>query len=185
MGVADHERADLLARLGRAQHQINDPAALATLTEAAALARRCGAAPIVVQAALATDRGFLHLASLPSAQVAIIESALEVTGEGDAATRARLLALLAEALPPNTPGTRRAALAREAIALADASPDPALLARIGSSVLFALWGPSHDATRLRADVAAGRSPRPRPPATRTLSSPSTPRPTPSASSSCR
>ena len=151
--VADHERADLLARLGRAQHQINDPAALATLTEAAALARRCGATPIVVQAALATDRGFLHLGSVPSAQVAIIESALEVIGEGDAATRARLLALLAEALPQNTPGTRRAALAREAIALADASPDPALLARIGSSALFALWGPSHDATRLRADVA--------------------------------
>ena len=67
--VADHERADLLARLGRAQHQINDPAALATLTEAAALARRCGATPIVVQAALATDRGFLHLGSVPSAQV--------------------------------------------------------------------------------------------------------------------
>jgi DNA-binding SARP family transcriptional activator len=151
--VADHERAELLARLGRAQHQINDPAALATLTEAAALARSCGATQIVVQAALATDRGFLHLGSAPSAQVAIIESALEVTGEGDAATRARLLALLAEALPQNTPGTRRAALAREAIALADASPDPALLARIGSSTLFALWGPSDDAARLRADVA--------------------------------
>ena len=151
--VADHERADLLARLGRAQHQINDPAALAALAEAAALARRCGATPIVAQAALATDRGFLHLGALPSAQVAIIESALEVIGEGDAATRARLLALLAEALPPDTTGTRRAELACEAIALADASPDPALLARIGSSVLFALWGPSHDATRLRADVA--------------------------------
>ena len=151
--VADYERADLLARLGRAQHQINDPAALATLAGAAALARRCGATPIVAQAALATDRGFLHLGALPAAQVAIIESALEVIGEGDAATRARLLALLAEALPPDTPGTRRAELAREAIALADASPDPALLARIGSSVLFALWGPSHDATRLRADVA--------------------------------
>ena len=151
--VADHERADLLARLGRAQHQINDPAALATLTEAVALARRCGATSIVTQAALATDRGFLHLGWVPSAQVAIIESALEFIGDGDAATRARLLALLAEALPQNTPGTRRAALAREAIALADASPDPALLARICSSVLFALWGPSHDATRLRADVA--------------------------------
>jgi len=75
--VADHERADLLARLGRAQHQINDPA---TLTEAAALARRCGATPIVAQAALATDRGFLHLGPMPPAQVAIIESALEDLG---------------------------------------------------------------------------------------------------------
>src|SRR5260370_12806240 len=41
--VADHERADLLARLGRAPHQINDPAAPATVAAAARLARRCGA----------------------------------------------------------------------------------------------------------------------------------------------
>ena len=39
------------------------------------------------------DRARPHLGLLPSAQVAIIESALEVIGEGDAATRARLLAL--------------------------------------------------------------------------------------------
>ena len=51
-------------------------------------------------------------------------------------------------------GTRRIGLAREAIALADASPDPALLARICSSVLHALWGPDLEATRLRADVAS-------------------------------
>ncbi len=107
----------------------------------------------MAQAALATDRGFLHLGPVPPAQVAIIESAVEVIGDGDLATRARLLALLAEAVPADAAGTRRVALAREAIALADASPDPALLARICSSVLFALWGPGHDATRLRADVA--------------------------------
>jgi hypothetical protein len=107
--VADHERADLLARLGRAQHQINDPAALATLTEAAALARRCGATPIVTQAALATDRGFLHLGSVPSGQVAIIESALEVIGDGDAATRARSLitTVIAERLRPGYLARRR------------------------------------------------------------------------------
>ena len=48
------------------------------------------------------------------------------------ATRARLLALLAEDLVSDVAGTRRTGLAREAIALADASPDPALLARICS-----------------------------------------------------
>src|ERR1700693_4846997 len=40
-------------------------------------ASRCGA--------LATDRGFLHRGSVPYAQVAIIESALEVIGKDDAA----------------------------------------------------------------------------------------------------
>ena len=122
------------------------------MTEAAALARGCGATAIVAQAALATDRGFLRLGSVGPPQVALVESALEVA-DADPATRARLLALLAEDLVPDVAGIRRIGLAREAIALADASPDPALLARICSSVLYALWGPDLEATRLRADVA--------------------------------
>jgi hypothetical protein len=68
-------------------------------------------------------------------------------------TCARLLALLAEDLVSGLAGTRRTELTREAITLADASPDPALLARICTSVLYALWGPAHEATRPRADVA--------------------------------
>ena len=149
------ERADLLVRLGHVQQQADDPGALATLTEAAALARRSGATAIVARAALATDRGFLRAGPAAPAQVAIIESALEVAdadtdADADPGTRARLLALLAEGLAS---GARRTELAREAIELADASPDQALLARICSSVLYALWGPDRDATRLRADVA--------------------------------
>ena len=101
---------------------------------------------------MATDRGFLRLGPAAPAQVAIVQSALEVA-DADPATRARLLALLAEDLVSDVAGTRRIGLAREAIALADASPDPALLARICSSVLYALWGPDLEATRLRADVA--------------------------------
>ncbi len=152
LDVPGHERADLLVRLGRAQQQANDPGALETLAEAAALARDCGATAILAQAALATDRGFLRFGPAAPAQVAIVEAALRVAG-ADPATRARLLALLAEDLVSDVAGTRRTGLAREAIALADASPDPALLARICSSVLYALWGPDHAATRLRADVA--------------------------------
>jgi DNA-binding SARP family transcriptional activator len=152
LDVPDRERADLLVRLGHAQQRADDPGAIAILTEAAALGRRCGAAPIVVQAALATDRGFLRLGPAAPAKVAIVESALEVV-DADPATRARLLALLAEDLVSDAAGTRRTELAREAIALAEASPDQVLLARICSSVLYALWGPDHEATRSRADVA--------------------------------
>ena len=112
----------------------------------------CGATAIVAQAALATDRGFLRLGPAAPAQVAIVQSALEVV-DADPATRARLLALLAENLVSDVAGTRRTGLAREAIALADASPDRTLLARICSSVLYALWGPDREATWLRADVA--------------------------------
>jgi DNA-binding SARP family transcriptional activator len=153
LDVPDRERAGLLVRLGHAQQQAGDPGALATLTEAAALARGCGAPAIVAEAALATDRGFLRLGTAAPEQVALVESALEVA-DTDPATRARLLALLAEVLVSEMAGTRRIGLAREAIALADASPDPALLARICSSVLHALWGPDLEATRLRADVAS-------------------------------
>jgi DNA-binding SARP family transcriptional activator len=153
LDVPDRERAGLLVRLGHAQQQAGDPGALATLTEAAALARGCGAPAIVAEAALATDRGFLRLGTAAPAQVALVESALEVA-DADPATRARLLALLAEVLVSEMAGSRRIGLAREAIALADASPDPALLARICSSVLHALWGPDLEATRLRADVAS-------------------------------
>jgi hypothetical protein len=64
------------------------------LTEAAALARGCGAPAIVAEAALATDRGFLRLGTAAPAQVALVESALEVA-DADPATRARLLALMA------------------------------------------------------------------------------------------
>jgi hypothetical protein len=91
---------DLLVRLGHVQQQADDPGALATLTEAAALARRSGATAIVARAALATDRGFLRAGPVAPAQVAIIESALEVAGAdagADPGTRARLLALLADA----------------------------------------------------------------------------------------
>ena len=152
LDVPDDEHADLLVRLGHAQQQADDPGALATLTEAAALARGCGATAIVARAALATDRGFLRLGPAAPAQVAIVESALELVN-ADPATRARLLALLAENLVSDVAGTRRTGLAREAIALADAHPDRTLLARICSSVLYALWGPDREATRLRADVA--------------------------------
>src|SRR5260370_22604085 len=94
LDVPDRERADLLVRLGHAQQRADDPGALAILTEAAALGRRCGAAPIVVQAALATDRGFLRLRPAASAQVALVESAPEVA-DARPAPRPPLLALLA------------------------------------------------------------------------------------------
>ncbi len=151
--IPDSERADLLVRLGRAEQQANEHGAMVTLSEAADLARRCGAPAVVVQAALATDRGFLRLGAVAPAQIAIVESALEVVGD-DVMTRARLLALLAEDLTSEpAAGTRRIELAVEAVALADSSSDPTFIARICSSVLYALWGPSPEAARLRPDVA--------------------------------
>ena len=147
------ERADLLVRLGHAQQQADDPGALATLTEAAALARRCGATAIVARAALATDRGFLRPGPAAPAQVAIIESALEVADADAGAIRAHAPGS-SRCWPrgsPPAPGAPNWPARR--LRWPMPARDPALLARICSSVLYALWGPDRDATRLRADVA--------------------------------
>lgn len=151
--ISGAERAELMVGLGSAQHQLGDPGALDTLAEAVTLARECGAITLAARAALATDRGFLRLGLVPAGQVALIEAALDDLPPGEGEARARLLALLAEALVTRPEEERRLALAREAVALADDNPDPTLLARIASSVLLALWGPLPEATELRAAIA--------------------------------
>ena len=57
------ERADLLVRLGDAQHRAGDPRALETLELGADLARRNGADGSVIRAAFAADRGFMRIDS--------------------------------------------------------------------------------------------------------------------------
>ena len=57
----DAERADLLVRLGDAQHRAGDTEALATLEEGARLAQRSGASDALVRAAFAGDRGFMRI----------------------------------------------------------------------------------------------------------------------------
>lgn len=152
LGRPDAERSDLSVRLGVALHRSGDPAAYATLQEAAELARRAGAPDVLVRAALATDRGFLQLGSFAPQQLAIVEAALEVADPVDVDTHARLLALYAQTLIHTPRAERRQEVAREALDLATASTDPAVLPAIASSVLYALWGPG--SSTLRADLAA-------------------------------
>ena len=148
----DAERADLLVRLGAALHRSGDPNAYAMLQEAAELAQRAGASDVLVRAALATDRGFLQLSTFGPQQLAIVEAAVAVADPSDASTHARLLALYAQTLIHTPRAELREQVAREALDLATASADPALLPAIASSVLYALWAPG--SSTLRADLAA-------------------------------
>lgn len=147
----DQERADLLVRLGDAQHRSGAAEALATLGEGAELARRSGAHHALIRAAIAADRGFLRLDNRAPEYRAIVEAAVEVADPADTATYARLLALLAQCLIQTPDAARRVALARRALDLANEHDDPTLVARIAPSVLLALWAPG--SSKLRSEVA--------------------------------
>ena len=72
----DAERADLLVRLGDAQHRAGDPRALETLELGADLARRSGADDSVIRAAFAADRGFMRIDSDAATFLDIVEAAV-------------------------------------------------------------------------------------------------------------
>jgi DNA-binding SARP family transcriptional activator len=152
LGRPDEERADLTVRLGEAMHRAGNPEAYATLQEGAELAAGCGAATVLVRAALATDRGFMQVGSFAPQQLAIVEAAVDVADPDDTVTYARLLGLFAQSLIHTPRAEQREAVARRALDLATASSEPALLPAIASSVLYALWAPGSSA--LRAEVAA-------------------------------
>jgi hypothetical protein len=155
----DAERADLLVRLGDAQHRAGDTQALGTLAEGARLAQRSGAHEALVRAALAADRGFMRLDEGAPEYLATIEAALAVTDPADVATYARLRALLARSLIYTPDAARRVAAAHEALELATEHSDPTLLAQVAPAVCYALWGTGRHELRSRVAASAIRAAR--------------------------
>jgi DNA-binding SARP family transcriptional activator/tetratricopeptide (TPR) repeat protein len=147
----DTERADLLVRLGDAQHRAGDPHALDTLEQGAELARRSGNNEALIRAAFAANRGFMRLDSGAPAYLAIVEAAVLAADPAETATYSRLLALLAQSLISTPEAERRVALAHEALALAEAADEPNLLAQLAPAVVSALWAPGTG--RKRGEVA--------------------------------
>jgi DNA-binding SARP family transcriptional activator len=146
------ERADLLVRLGDAQHVAGDPQALATLEKGAELAGRTGNRETLIRAVLAADRGFMRLDSGVPSYLAMVEAAVAAADPTDTTNYARLLAILALSLVYTARAERRTAFAHQALALAEATGSLTLLAQVGPAVVAALWGP--DTARLRGRVAA-------------------------------
>lgn len=161
LGSADEERADLLVRLGMAQHRAGDPAAHATVIEAGRLAARAGAADVLVRAALANEHIIVRLGGVDEDLLELVETALAVADRDDPATYAPLLAVYALQLVHTPRAELRRRLALEAIELADQSADATALPRMISALQFALWGPGALALRRqladRAVVAAAAS----------------------------
>ena len=118
---------DLMIGLGTAQRQTGDARFRETLVGAARLAESIGETARLVVAAVANDRGtFSTIGQLDQEKVEILEHAIELTPERDR-DRALLLALLCSELTVGSPLERRAQLAEEAIAIAEAGNDSAVI----------------------------------------------------------
>jgi class 3 adenylate cyclase len=122
------ERCDLLIGLGEAQRQIGGPEYRRTLLDAAALARELGRTDQLARAVLANNRGyFSQTLAVDTERVRALEAAAEALPQDDP-RRARVLALLASELHHAGEPERCRALSAQAIEMARAAGDPAVLA---------------------------------------------------------
>ena len=138
--VASAERCGALIGLGEAQRQVGHPGYRQTLLDAAALARELGDADRLCRAVLANSRGFVSkLGAVDSERVHALEVAAEAVE--DDSRRARVLSLLALELHHGGDPARCRRLAHEAIEIARAADDPAVLDYTLNRAVFAIWGP--------------------------------------------
>jgi tetratricopeptide (TPR) repeat protein len=115
---------ELMLRLGEAQRLAGDPRHRATLVEASALARRLGDPERLARAALANTRWFSSsVGTENTAQIDLLEAALEAVGPEPSGTRARLLATLVAELVYSDRPFDRFAVAEEALQIARAVGD--------------------------------------------------------------
>jgi class 3 adenylate cyclase/tetratricopeptide (TPR) repeat protein len=133
-------RIDLLTRLGTAERQSGDPEHRDTLLKACRLARRLGDATRLADAALANNAGtFSIFWGVDAEEVEVLEAAIEVVDEPD--QRALLLVTLANELTYSGDFARRRQLVDEALELARASGDDALVLRVSNLAFHAIWVP--------------------------------------------
>ncbi len=121
---------DLAIGLGTAQRQTGDPAFRETLLDASRQAAEAGDTSRLVAAAMANNRGFVSAAGRVDAdKVEILEIALERLPADDP-DRALVLATLCQELAFGRAPDRRKALAQEAVAIAGAFGDDAMMIRV-------------------------------------------------------
>jgi class 3 adenylate cyclase len=154
------EGLDAAIGLGTAQRQSGDPGYRATLLDAAHRAADLDDTGRLVRAALANDRGFFSFAgAIDPDRIEILEMALARL-PADHPERARVLASLCSELTYGSVLERRQALAGEAIALAEATNDDAIVAWVHNHTYVPLCVPQLLLeSRGRMDEALARSER--------------------------
>jgi tetratricopeptide (TPR) repeat protein len=150
-GPLDEERLgeDLLA-LGEAQARTGQyEEARVTMLRAAALARRTGAAEQLGRAALGYGGRFLWARAGHDVRlVPLLESALDMLGEGNDGLCVRLLARLACALRNDPDRERSAALSLRALTIAREHGETSTLAYALVGRVWAVWWPENPEERL-------------------------------------
>jgi class 3 adenylate cyclase len=132
---------DLAIGLGTAQRQVGQPAFRETLLGAARQAIALGDTPRLVAAALAAHRGlFSNFGAIDRERVAIFEAALAQVPAADP-DRALILATYCLEIVVGSTLERRQELADEALAIADATGDDAVIVRVLNNVAYALMSP--------------------------------------------
>lgn len=133
---------DLSIGLGTAQRQAGDPAFRDTLFDAARRAADLDDTARLVAATQANDRGFFSIfGNVDTEKIAVLEAALQRLPSNHP-SRALTLANLCKELAVGTPFDHRQALADEAIALAEATGDDAVVVTVLNHVGFPLLVPS-------------------------------------------
>jgi tetratricopeptide (TPR) repeat protein len=126
-GGDERERVRCLVGLGDAERQLRLPGARQTLLDAARAASRLGEPDLQIRATLANNRGIFSLwGGVDAELIEVLEEALNVCPPGSP-QRPRLLSQLAAALTFHPDVALRRAVADEAVAVARASGDPAVL----------------------------------------------------------
>jgi len=136
------DRCELAIDTGEALRRLGEPTYRKQLDAAADLAAELGEGALMARALLATYRGtFSRAMHVEDAQVARLERALELLGEGDAQLRASLLALLGTELTwaPSAEAGERAS--NEGLALARQSGDAELLADVLAQRQWSVFHP--------------------------------------------
>ena len=146
----DPEHIELLIALGEAQRRAGHPGYRETLLDAAGRALGRDDANALARAALANCRVSLtsNAARVDTERIEALEAALQLVGEADSPTRARLLAH--NALEQAWTGDR-AELARivgDAISMARRLADPGTLADVLLSSFYTIWSPATVQQRL-------------------------------------
>jgi class 3 adenylate cyclase/tetratricopeptide (TPR) repeat protein len=141
-------RCELLLVLGEAQRAAGDlAAARASYEQAAAVAKRIGAAELLARAALGLGVEFT-VGVVDDVEIRLLEESLTALGDGDSQLRARVLARLAKALLWTRQEDHRAALSEQAVQVARRVEEPGTLAAVLHDRHMAIWGFANAEERL-------------------------------------
>lgn len=146
-------RAEILVELGTAQQHAGDPEYRQTLLDAGALAKQIGSTKLMVDAALANNRGmYSKLGAVDEERILTLDAALDAVGGDPSAERALLLGTLFSEKEYAASFEERTEMMREALSIARGLDDAWVLSSVLNRSCITSAVPSNLADRLAASA---------------------------------